>query len=168
MSRLYREQAIRFQSQRLHGAILLRQSWPSLALTLGLLAAVLLLLCLFFFFSYSPTLRVVGRLQSTGTGLEAVLHTPSRLLGWVLPGHPVALRVEGVALSMAGVVHAVSDSPPCPNAATDGSGTDFYSLRVAFAPQTPVLKPGMAVEGIVSQERRKLYQWVLHPQPASP
>lgn len=167
MSRLYREQAIRFQSQRLHGAILLRQSWPSLVLTLGLLTAVLLLLCLFFFFSYGPTERLVGRLQNTGSAMEAVLYGPSRVLGWVRPGSPVELRVDALALSVAGVVHEISDSPQRYDSPPGATDTDLYLLRVAVDPQT-VLKPGMRVEAALKRERRKLYQWVLEPQPAPP
>lgn len=116
--------------------------------------------------------------------LEAELFAPSRTAGFLRPGQPAWLRVAAFPYQKfgmaAGTVVAVSRTPLSPQdlpagqqqallAATQ-SAEPLYRIRVALHAQAlrtrdahHLLRPGLALEADIIQERRALWEWVLEP-----
>lgn len=118
-----------------------------------------------------------------GSKLEAQLFSPSRAIGFVLPGQRVLLRYQSFPYQKfghhEGTVASVSRSAISPAELTQQLAgltslfrTDepVYRITVALASQAvtaygkPVaLQPGMQLEADVLIERRRLIEWILDP-----
>lgn len=116
--------------------------------------------------------------------LEAQLYAPSRTAGFVQPGQAVWLRYAAYPYQKFGLargeVHDVSRTPVGPQELPAGQASalqaaaqsqePLYRIRVRLARQdisgygvTQQLKPGMALEADVMQDRRAVWEWVLEP-----
>jgi membrane fusion protein len=116
--------------------------------------------------------------------LEAHLYAPSRTAGFVQPGQVVWLRYAAFPYQKFGMargrVTAVSHTPvnaqelPAGQAqslmAAAQSNEPLYRIKVALATErihafghAQSLKPGMAFDADVVQERRAVWEWVLDP-----
>ncbi|HEX5419510.1 MAG TPA: HlyD family efflux transporter periplasmic adaptor subunit [Gammaproteobacteria bacterium] len=122
----------------------------------------------------TPLLAIVPR----GAKLEARLYAPSRAVGFIREGDSVLLRYEAYPYQKfghyRGVVASVSRaalSPAGADAASRGEGGEpLYRVTVQLASQSvrvygkpQRLRAGMAVQGDVMLETRRLYEWVLEP-----
>jgi len=116
--------------------------------------------------------------------LQAQLYAPSRTVGFVAPGQAVWLRLAAFPYQkfgmLAGVVTTVSQSPLAPQdlpagdaqslLAASGSQGPLYRVNVrldaqsinAFG-QAQALKPGMALDADVVQEKRRVWEWLFEP-----
>lgn len=125
--------------------------------------------------------------QAGGAGrveLEAQLYAPSRTAGFVQAGQAVWLRFAAYPYQKFGMargeVHDVSRTPINPQDLPAGqaqallqaaqSQEPLYRIRVRLARQDidaygekQVLKPGMALEADVMQDRRAVWEWLLEP-----
>lgn len=116
--------------------------------------------------------------------LEAQLYAPSRTAGFVQPGQAVWLRYAAYPYQKFGMaqgeVRDVSRTPVGPQELPAGqanallaaaqSQEPLYRIRVRLARQditsygsAQALKPGMALEADVIQDRRAVWEWVLEP-----
>ena len=116
--------------------------------------------------------------------LEAQLYAPSRTAGFVQPGQDVWLRLAAYPYQKFGMaqgrVARVSSTPINPSDLPPGQGQallaaaqsnePLYRVTVALASQTiqtygkqQPLRPGMALEADVLQERRAVWEWMLEP-----
>lgn len=120
----------------------------------------------------------LATLLPTGTVLEAHLVAPSRAIGFVRSGQSVRIGYQAFPFQkyglQEGTVSQVARTPMSRDAATanaNSSGADpLYRIVVSLASQTIgavgesiPLKPGMALEADVVQERRRIYEWFLDP-----
>jgi multidrug efflux pump subunit AcrA (membrane-fusion protein) len=116
--------------------------------------------------------------------LEIHLYAPSRTAGFVKPGQAVLLRYAAFPYQKFGLqqgwVQHISRTPISPQDLPQGSAQaiqqqaqsaePLYRVAVrmershisAYGEQVP-LKPGMAVEADVLQDRRAIWEWVLEP-----
>lgn len=116
--------------------------------------------------------------------LEAQLYAPSRTAGFVQAGQPVWLRYAAYPYQKFGMargeVSNVSRTPVNPQELPPGqaqalmaaaqSNEPLYRIRVRLARQdidaygaAQAIKPGMALEADVIQDRRAVWEWVLEP-----
>lgn len=116
--------------------------------------------------------------------LEAELYAPSRTAGFVRPGQPAWLRVAAFPYQKfgmaAGTVAAVSRTPVNPQDLPAGqqqallaaaqSTEPLYRIRVRLHAQSlhardgmHALRPGLALEADIVQDRRAIWEWVLEP-----
>jgi len=116
--------------------------------------------------------------------MEAHLYAPTRAVGFVRPGQWVYLRYAAYPYQKFGLhrgqVLSVSDSPytlgdlPGPLAAQVGAqvgpGEALFLVRVQLDEQTvtafgkqQALKPGLALDADVVQDRRAIWEWVAAP-----
>jgi membrane fusion protein len=116
--------------------------------------------------------------------LEVELYAPSRTAGFVRPGQPAWLRVAAFPYQKfgmaAGTVAAVSRTPVNPQDLPAGqqqallaaaqSAEPLYRIRVRLHAQelrardgTHALRPGLALEADIVQDRRAIWEWVLEP-----
>lgn len=125
--------------------------------------------------------QTVATVLPAGSELQAELYAPSRAAGFVKPGMPVLLRYQAYPYQkfgqFRGQVSEVSQGPvraadlTLPTVVQSGAGAEsVYRIRARLDAQTvrayghdQSLKPGMALEGTVVLERRRLYEWVLEP-----
>jgi membrane fusion protein len=135
--------------------------------------------------------EVLASIAPEGSRLEAVLYAPSRAAGQLKAGMPAQLRFDALPYQkygqFQGVVHEVSRSPvPAAellssaalssatlNSATNATAVPMYRVRVHLnnTGLTPALttelaaslKAGMQLEGTLTLEERKFYEWVLEP-----
>lgn len=122
--------------------------------------------------------------QDAAPELEAQLYAPSRTAGFVQPGQAVWLRYAAYPYQKFGMargeVSDVSRTPVNPNELPQGqanalllaaqSNEPLYRIRVRLAEQqvgaygrAHALKPGMALDADVMQDRRAVWEWVLEP-----
>jgi len=128
-----------------------------------------------------PLLSIVP----AGANLRADLYAPSRAVGFVKTGDQVVLSYEAYPYEKfghwRGTVTAVSKTALATaeltsNGRLDSGGSGVtssepqYLITVRLESQTIMaygqlhsLQPGMAVEGDVLQDTRRLYEWVLEP-----
>lgn len=116
--------------------------------------------------------------------LQAHLYAPSRTVGFVAAGQPVYLRYDAYPYQKFGMqlgkVTAVSRTPFATNdlpansaqqlAAQLGSQEALFRITVALEAQTLqamnqtwALRPGLAVDADVMQERKKVWEWLFEP-----
>lgn len=110
--------------------------------------------------------------------LEAQLLVPSRAIGFVEPGNRVVLRYEAYPYQKFGLhggsVKAVSRNAMTPQQVSSLFGRQateaMYRIDVTLDAQSieaygrqEALRPGMALEADVLQERRRLIEWVFEP-----
>lgn len=116
--------------------------------------------------------------------LQAHLYAPSHTVGFVRPGQSVYLRYAAYPYQKFGLyegrIASVSGTPFAPNElpphlaqqliSQAGSSQALYRINVQLADQSVraygeniALKPGLALEADVLQERRKIWEWVLEP-----
>jgi membrane fusion protein len=125
----------------------------------------------------APLLSIVPR----GAKLEARLYAPSRAVGFIAEGDKVLLRYAAYPYQKfghyLGVVASVSRTPLSPPRLPGGAaagpsaeGEPLYRVTVELASQSvqvygkaQPLRAGMAVQGDVMLETRRLYEWVLEP-----
>jgi membrane fusion protein len=122
--------------------------------------------------------------SGTLSELEAHLYAPSRTIGFVQPGQAVWLRYAAYPYQKFGLASArivsVSRTPISPQDLPVGQGQallqsvrspePLYRVTATLAAQviqtygTPQrLKPGMALDAEVVQDRRALWEWLLDP-----
>lgn len=120
----------------------------------------------------------------TPSALEAHLYAPSRTIGFVRPGHPVWLRYAAYPYQKFGMAAArivsVSRTPINPQDLPAGqaqsllqaarSPEPLYRITATLATQAietygtrHTLKPGMAFDADVVQDRRAVWEWLLDP-----
>lgn len=118
------------------------------------------------------------------SALEARLYAPSRSAGFVQPGQPVWLRYAAYPPARFGLargtVATVALAPLAPNDLPSGSqqallqaarsAEPLYRISVALAAQHVLtegrllpLKPGMALEADLVQDRRAVWEWLFEP-----
>ena len=118
------------------------------------------------------------------TKLQAQLYAPSKTVGFVQPGQQVYLRYAAFPYQKfglyQGVVKSISTTPFAINelpanlaqqvAAQSGNNEALYRIDVALQKQditvfdkTIALRPGLALEGDVRQETRKLWELLFEP-----
>lgn len=116
--------------------------------------------------------------------LQAELYAPSRTAGFVQPGQEVWLRYAAFPYQKFGMargsVASVSRTPVNPQDLPAGQAQSLlaaaqaneplYRIKVALASQRieaygqeQALKPGIALEADVVQDRRAVWEWVLEP-----
>lgn len=116
--------------------------------------------------------------------LQAHLYAPSRTVGFVAAGQPVYLRYDAYPYQKFGMqlgkVTAVSRTPFATNdlpansaqqlVAQLGSQEALFRITVALEAQTLqamnqtwALRPGLAVDADVMQERKKVWEWLFEP-----
>jgi membrane fusion protein len=116
--------------------------------------------------------------------LEAHLYAPSRTAGFVQPGQTVWLRYAAYPYQKFGLargeVRSTSRTPVNPQDLPPGQASSLlqaaqsqeplYRIAVALQTQTinaygepQTLKPGMALEADVVQDRRAVWEWLLEP-----
>ena len=116
--------------------------------------------------------------------LEAQLFAPSRTAGFVQPGQTVWLRYAAYPFQKFGMAHGtitgVSRSPLAAQDLPSGQGQAILSAAQTNEPtyrvtvalpsqdirtygQVQPLKPGMALDADVVQERRRIWEWLLEP-----
>jgi membrane fusion protein len=116
--------------------------------------------------------------------LLAELYAPSRTAGFVQPGQAVWLRYAAFPYQKFGMARAtvssVSQTPVNPQELPAGqaqalmaaarANEPMYRIRVALSSQHILaygaehrLRPGMALDGDIVQERRAIWEWVLEP-----
>lgn len=120
----------------------------------------------------------LATLLPTGTVLEAHLLAPSRAIGFVQSGQSVRIGYQAFPFQkyglQEGTVSQVARTPISRDASmanANSVGADpVYQIVVSLASQTIgavsesiPLKPGMALEADVVQERRRIYEWFLDP-----
>lgn len=124
--------------------------------------------------------QVLASVVPAGATLEAVLLVPTRAIGMLRAGAPVELRYDAFPYEkygqFEGRVREVSGTP-LPEAevrrALPGGAEQpgpMYRLRVELASQTVSaqgqelpLRAGMRLQGSLTLEHRKLYQWAFEP-----
>lgn len=132
------------------------------------------------------TLATLVPLKRDGTQseLEALLYAPSRTTGFVQAGQTVLLRYAAFPYQKFGFgqgqVASISRTPINPNDLPAGqaqalmsaaqSNEPLYRINVRLQAQTinvygeeQVLKPGMALEASILQDRRLVWEWLLEP-----
>lgn len=118
------------------------------------------------------------------TKLQAQLYAPSKTVGFVQPGQQVYVRYAAFPYQKfglyQGVVKSISTTPFAINelpanlaqqvAAQSGNNEALYRIDVALQKQditvfdkTIALRPGLALEGDVRQETRKLWELLFEP-----
>lgn len=120
--------------------------------------------------------RTLGDVVQVTERLQAKFLVPSRAVGFVRSGQSVHMKYAAYPYQKYGVhagqVVAVSDAPLVPSELpkTAAAHEPFYRVTVALDSQsihangqTWLLKPGLAVEADVVQERQKIWEWVLGP-----
>jgi membrane fusion protein len=116
--------------------------------------------------------------------LEAHLYAPTRAAGFVQPGQWVHLRYaaypyqkfglyRGQVLSVSGAPYTLGDLPgplAAQLGAQVGAGEALFLVRVRLDEQTvtafgrqQALKPGLALDADVVQDRRAIWEWVAEP-----
>jgi len=131
-----------------------------------------------------PVTEVSAGAQSTESPLQAELYAPSRTAGFVQTGQDVWLRYAAFPyqkFGMAeGTVTSVSRTPINPQdlplgqaqalIAAAQSNEPLYRITVHLTSQaisayglSQPLKPGMALEADVLQEKRAVWEWVFEP-----
>lgn len=120
----------------------------------------------------------LATLLPTGTVLEAHLLAPSRAIGFVQSGQSVRIGYQAFPFQKYGLqngtVSQVERTPISRDtgmAHANSAGADpHYRIVVSLASQTIgaagesiPLKPGMALEADVVQERKRIYEWFLDP-----
>jgi membrane fusion protein len=116
-----------------------------------------------------------------GARLRAVLHAPSRAIGFVTVGASVLLRYtafpyqkfghhEGVVAAVSRTALAPAELTVSPGAPLFGAAEPVYRVTVDLQSQTidahgqpRLLQAGMTVEADVLLETRRLWEWVLEP-----
>ncbi|GAP66411.1 multidrug resistance efflux pump [Mizugakiibacter sediminis] len=122
--------------------------------------------------------EVLMTLLPQGAALEGMLLVPSRAIGFVRPGDRVVLRYQAYPYQKFGQqygrVKAVSRSALTPQEIVALTGRQaaepLYRVAVRLDRDSVAaygkperLKPGMAFEADILQERRRLIEWVLEP-----
>jgi membrane fusion protein len=121
--------------------------------------------------------NVLASIVPQGTELEAQLVAPSRAMGFVGKGQRVLIRYAAYPYQKYGLqsdtVIEVAQNPMAQDSAGSGitnGGDSLYRITVHLAAQailaqgeSNLLKPGMALEADIVQERRKIYEWFLEP-----
>lgn len=120
----------------------------------------------------------LATIVSNGTPLEAHLYAPSRAIGFAETGQKVLIRCAAFPYQkfglQEGTVVEVARSPSLPDgslsAATAENAEPSYRIAVKLATQDITLKgdsislkPGMALEADVIQDRRRVYEWFFEP-----
>jgi membrane fusion protein len=121
---------------------------------------------------------------SRSSELEAQLYAPSRAVGFVKPGQTVWVRYAAYPYQKFGMapgeVSLVSDTPISPQDLPVGqaqallqaaqSTEPLYRINVKLKSQQisaygkqQFLKPGMALEADVQQDRRAIWEWLMEP-----
>lgn len=123
---------------------------------------------------------VLASIVPQGTELEAQLYAPSKAMGFVGKGQRVLIRYAAFPYQkyglQSGTVSEVTHNPMAAgqDSSTNGNGLaggdSLYRVTVHLAAQaiqaqgeSNALKPGMALEADIVQERRKIYEWFLEP-----
>lgn len=127
---------------------------------------------------------VAAGASPTANALQAHLYAPSRTVGFVQPGQSVYLRYDAYPYQKFGMhtgkVIAVSRTPFAANdlpansaqqlASKIGTQEALFRITVALSSQTLqamdqswTLKPGLAVDADVMQERKKVWEWLFEP-----
>lgn len=124
--------------------------------------------------------QALATLLPEGSELAAHLFAPSRAIGFVEINQIARIRYQAYPYQKfgqySGVVTEVSRSPLQPGELSTASPLTFTSQEgvyrvivkldsqsvVAYGKSLP-LKPGMALEADIAQERRQLVEWVLEP-----
>lgn len=122
--------------------------------------------------------------RSRDATLEAQLYAPSRTAGFVQPGQQVRLRYAAFPYQKFGMGHgeitSVSRTPIGPQDLPPGQASallaaahsneplyrisvKLMSQRIEAYGQAQELKPGMALEADVIQDRRAIWEWMLEP-----
>lgn len=118
------------------------------------------------------------------SALEAHLYAPSRTIGFIQPGQPLWLRYAAYPYQKFGMAHArivsVSRTPINPQDLPAGhaqamlhaarSHEPLYRITAALTSQavqaynaSHPLRPGMAFDADVIQDRRAVWEWLLEP-----
>jgi membrane fusion protein len=114
---------------------------------------------------------VLATIVPQGSVLEAHLYAPSQAIGFILPGQPVLIRYAAFPYQHYGLqrgqVIEVSRTPTAPG---PSQTEPLYRLVVRLQAQEIAtrgerhgLKPGMALEADVAQEKRQLGEWLFAP-----
>jgi membrane fusion protein len=111
-----------------------------------------------------------------GSGLHAQLLVPSRAIGFVQPGQEVVLRYEAFPFQRfgqyRGTVERVSRTVWSPGEKVGPVTVTepvyrvdvrLDSQQVQMGKQQLALRPGMAVNADILQEKRKVWEWVFEP-----
>lgn len=126
------------------------------------------------------TAQTVISVEPSGTTMQAQLMVPSRAIGFVHEGAEVLLRYQAYPYQkfglQHGVVRKVSDSALSPSQVTAllggqaQSSEPLYRVLVELPSQNVMayghperLRPGMAVEGDLLLDRRRISEWVFEP-----
>ncbi|WP_161974572.1 HlyD family secretion protein [Piscinibacter terrae] len=127
---------------------------------------------------------LVPESEDGSVALEAHLYAPTRAAGFVQPGQWVYLRYaaypyqkfglyRGQVLSVSGSPYTLGDLPgplAAQLGAQVGPGEALFLVRVQLDEQTVIafgrqqaLKPGLALDADVVQDRRAIWEWVAEP-----
>ncbi len=127
---------------------------------------------------------LVPRGAKAASEIEAHLYAPSRTAGFVQPGQKVWLRyaaypyqkfgmAEGEIVSVSRTPISPQDLPPGQALALSQAAqsseplyritTKLHQQTITTYGQVKPLKPGMALEADVLQDRRAVWEWVLEP-----
>ncbi len=169
------------QAQQAHHAQHATGLTPGLSLTLASLAAPPAAVAAA---NSAAKLSAASAATACGPALEAQLFAPSRTAGFVQVGQTVMLRYAAFPYQKFGMhqgqITAISATPINPQDLPPGSqqalmqaaqsSEPLYRISVALHNQSittygqaQVLKPGMALDADVLQDRRAIWEWVLEP-----
>lgn len=111
-----------------------------------------------------------------GAALQAELYVPSRSIGFIAEGQPVALRLQAFAHrrfgSARGEVRSIARAPEPPGdtAPAQPLAEPTYRVIVALERQSMsvegrdvALRPGMLLDANIALERRRLVDWLFEP-----
>jgi membrane fusion protein len=126
--------------------------------------------------------QTLAALHPLHAPLEAHLFAPSRTAGFVAPGQRVLLRYaaypyqkfglqEGQVVTVSQSAFAPNDLPPNVQIQFGSKSPEalfritvgLVSQNIATYGEDRALRSGMAVEGSVVQDRRRIYEWILGP-----
>lgn len=124
--------------------------------------------------------QLLGIVAPIGSGLEAELYAPARMVGLVRPGTPISIRYDAFPSAQLGHqtarIRTVSAIPmPAASAAANkaalNSSDAVYRLRARLPTEPlrdraglqPALEAGMGITGVVELEHHTLFDWIIEP-----